>query len=426
MSPIDRPAHQPLRDLRVLIAGVNYWPEPTGIAPYTTAMAEHLARRGARVLMLAGLPHIPDWRVPAEYRRLWQRETINGVRVRRSAHYVPRRHSAIRRALLEASFFASAAPRFARRMTPPDVVIGVVPALSGGAVAALAARRFGAPYGLIFQDLSGQAAAQSGMPGGARVARLTRALEGSLARGAAGVAVITDGFRPYLEALGVEPKRISLLPNWSHLHAPGGERAATRAALSWPPEEQIVLHAGNMGLKQALEHVIEAARQSAATQPDLRFVLMGDGNQRARLESLALGLPNVRFLDAQPAERFPEVLAAADVLLVNERATVAEMSLPSKLTSYFVAGRPVLAAVAPEGTTAREVERSGAGLVVPAEEPAALLAAIARLRNDPALAERLAGAGPGYAARALDAEAALARVERFVLRCAGQSHAAGR
>ncbi len=108
------------------------------------------------------------------------------------------------------------------------------------------------------------------------------------------------------------------------------------------------------------------------------------------------------------------MLAAADVLLVNERSSVVDMSLPSKLTSYFIAGRPVVASVVPRGATAREVTRSGAGLVVPADQPAALLSALDWLRHDPALAASLGAAGPVYAAQHLGADASLARAEAFV------------
>jgi len=188
-----------------------------------------------------------------------------------------------------------------------------------------------------------------------------------------------------------------------------------RAELGWDDDVQIVLHAGNMGLKQGLEHVVAAAHLAAEVQPRTRFILMGDGSQRATLESLAAGCPNIAFMPPRDADRFVDTLAAADVLLVNERRSVVDMSLPSKLTSYFVAGRPVVAAGAAGGATAREVTRAGAGLVVPGEDPQALLAALARLAGDPELGERLGAAGADYARSSLSPEAALAGAEEFVL-----------
>jgi colanic acid biosynthesis glycosyl transferase WcaI len=153
----------------------------------------------------------------------------------------------------------------------------------------------------------------------------------------------------------------------------------------------------------------------------IRFVLLGDGNRRADLQAavLAAGLSNVTFLPPEPDATYPGVLAAADVLLVTERATVMDMALPSKLTSYAVAGRPVIAAVNPDGATAAEVERAGNGLVIRAEDPLALLEAIERLRFDQALVDRLAAAGPVHARVALSSAAALARATAFVDAIAG-------
>jgi hypothetical protein len=131
----------------------------------------------------------------------------------------------------------------------------------------------------------------------------------------------------------------------------------------------VVLHAENMGYKQGLRNLVETARLAAGQRRNIRFVLMGDGNERKSLEALAAGLDNVEFLDPEPGDVFMDVLAAAHVLLINERPSVVNMSLPSKITSYFAAGRPVVAAVSRDGATATELTRSGGALVVPAGDP---------------------------------------------------------
>ena len=119
----------------------------------------------------------------------------------------------------------------------------------------------------------------------------------------------------------------------------------TRARFGWKDGEQVVLHAGNIGLKQGLEQVIEAARIAADRHEFVRFVLSGGGSQAAAIQAAAGGLPNVDFLGFQPDGIHASLLDAADVLLLSERATQIDMSLPSKLTAYFAAGRPVVAAV---------------------------------------------------------------------------------
>lgn len=400
--------------MRILITGINYAPEATGIAPYTAGLAEHLSARGHQVTVVTGLPSYPQWRVHDGYRgRIAGRETLAGVDVRRRWHYVPREQSAGRRALYEASFLATGLSALA--LSRPDAVVGIVPSLGGGLLARLAGARFAAPYGLVFQDLMGPAAAQSGVTGASRAARAIRAAEVFAARRAEAVGVIAEGFRPYVQSLGVAPERIRRVRNWTHVPEPTGDPTDVRARLGIEPGTVVCLHAGNMGYKQGLANVVECARLAGA-DPDLLFVLVGDGSQRPLLEDLAARrrLANLRFLPIQPAEQFPSVLAAADVLLVNQRATVTDMSLPGKLTSYFLAGRPVLAAVSPASETAREVDASGAGLVVRPDDPAALLAAVRALAADPARRRRLGAAGRAYARATLTAGQALAGLEALV------------
>ncbi len=400
---------------RVLIASLNYAPEETGIAPYSTKLAEHLASRGYRVTVLAGMPHYPAWRVSPEYAGQTSLvEARNGVEIRRRSHYVPAKQSAWRRGLYEVTSLRMALD--AMRLPRPDAVLGVVPSLSGGIVARAAAARFRVPYGLIFQDLVGKAAEQSGVSGGGRVSGVVRTAEGWAARGASAVGVISEGFRPYLESMGVDPARIRRLRNWTHTGEATIERAAMRAELGWRDDAVVCLHAGNMGYKQGLENVVEAARLAQRARSPLLFALMGDGNQRNAIARLVAkyALTNVRIVPLQPAETFASVLAAADMLLINQRGSVDDMSLPSKLTSYFASGRPVVAAAAAHSETARELAWSGGGLVVHPDDPAELLEALVRVSNDPGLRAHMAQSAWKWSAERLTEEAALRGYEQML------------
>jgi glycosyltransferase involved in cell wall biosynthesis len=400
---------------RILIASLNYAPEETGIAPYSTKLAEHLASQAYDVTVVTGMPHYPAWSVAREYASVARTaERINGVEVRRRAHYVPATQSALRRARYEATSLMMAAD--ALRGRKPDAVIGVMPSLSGGLVARAAATRFGVPYGLIVQDLMGQAAGQSGIAGAGRAASLIRAAEGFAMRGAATVGVIAEGFRPYVEALGVDAPRVRRIRNWTHVAPAMVGRAEMRERLGWPGDALVCLHAGNMGHKQGLENVIEAARIAAASNMPVVFAFAGDGNQRAMLETLAARhrLPNVRFMPLQPADVFSGMLAAADILLINQRASVRDMSLPSKLTSYYAAGRPVVAAAAADSETAREITASSGGIVAPPDDPHALIETILRVANDRGLAMHLARNARAWAESTLSEPAALRSLEQLV------------
>jgi glycosyltransferase involved in cell wall biosynthesis len=400
--------------MRLVITGISYAPEETGIAPYTTGLAEHLASQGHQVTVVTGVPSYPQWRVYPEYRRpLWVRELRGGVEIRRVRNYVPHRQTTLQRGLYETSFLLGGMAVLG--MPAPDAVVGVVPSLSGGVLARAAARRLGCPYGLIFQDLIGPAASQSGV-GAGRIAGLIGGAEAWIARGAAAVGIIAEGFRPYLESLGVAPHQIHRVRNWLHVDEPTLDHTTVRHRLGLPMDAVVCLHAGNMGYKQGLANVIECAHLAVDAEPRLLFVLMGDGNQRQQLVDLAqrYRLPNLRFLPIQPAELFTSVLAAADMLLVNQRASVTNMSLPGKLTSYFASGRPLVAAVSPQSETARELLETGTGLLVTPDEPELLLEAIRKLAADPDRQDELGSAGSRYARTALSGDQALAGLTALV------------
>jgi colanic acid biosynthesis glycosyl transferase WcaI len=388
--------------LDVCVVGMHYAPEHTGNAPYTTGMVAALHAAGHRVRVVTGFPHYPAWEVTAGYTGLRRHEVIDGVPVTRVRHPVPAVPDARRRIVMDAAFTAHAALVGGPR---PDVVVAVSPVLLT-VLAGLRWRRDSrTALGVVTQDLYSRALAETRMTS-SRMARWGAKLEGALLSRADGIAVVHQQFGPPLADLGVDPARITTIPNWSHIAPPSGERAATRRELGWRDDEVIALHAGNMGVKQGLENVVEAAREADAAGAPVRFVLLGTGNQRARLEGLGAGIERLDFLDPLPDGRFPDALAAADVLVVNEAATVAEMSAPSKLTSYFSAGRPVVAASWPRSAASAELARADAGTRVDPGTPAALLDAILTTAADPAAASGAGARGRAYAESTLGAAAA--------------------
>jgi glycosyltransferase involved in cell wall biosynthesis len=395
---------------RQLLVSTNYAPEHAGIGPYATQIAEHWAADGAEVHVLTGMPHYPAWRLDPAYAGVKRvEEERSGVRVHRRAHAVPARQTAVKRVLFEVSVLRGGRDEPAG-MERPDAVFAQMPSLAGGVLGARLAERHGVPFVPIVQDLMGAAAAQSGIRGGGLAAAAAGSVERYVLRRAALVGVIHESFVAKVAAMGVPEQRIRLVRNWSHVQSPSRPRDEMRARLGWRPGQAVLLHSGNMGLKQGLEVLVEAARLA----PEVRVVLMGDGNQREQLRALAGGLPNLDFMPPAGDEEFADVLAAADVLVVTQRGSVRDMSLPSKLTSYFAAGRPVIAAVAADSGTAQEVANSGAGVVVPPESPGELLAAAAALLSDPARAAALASAGPAYAATHLTREAGLSRIDTLL------------
>lgn len=398
---------------RILVVGINYSPETTGIAPYTTALANSLVTAGYRVRVLTGVPHYPQWEVlDPRYRsgRRWH-EQVGRVPVTRLAHAVPAGANLTGRLRMEAGFGLRAMRETAR--LPSDAIIAVTPSLSGAAAAILAAR--GRPVGVVVQDLTGAGASQSGTTGRAVGAAITLA-ELSMLRRATLVGVITPRFGEVLSEQGVAAERIVELPNFTHVEAVDADQEHARALLGWPPGGTLVVHTGNMGMKQGLESVVVAARMAQESGSDVTFVLVGDGNQRTELERQARGINRLRFVDPVDTGTYPYVLAAADVLLLNEKPGVLEMSMPSKLTSYVSARRPILAAVDRGGITHGVLAEEDAAELIAPGQPEALLATVQRLVADGDRRAELVAAAAAMGARRYDREAAACRYQAFAAR----------
>jgi len=407
--------------MRVALVCLNYPPEPTGIAVYSGGLANGLAERGMDVQVVTGLPHYPQWRVDpghgAGTEQDGERLTVTRVR-----HSVPGDPQLLNRLWMEVTFGCRAVLARWRR---PDVVVLISPALFASLFAAARARLRGQPVLVWVQDIYSLGVSETGR-GGGLAARVLRLAEQLLLRRAAEVVVIHERFKTYLvRELGIDEARISVVRNWSHVES-GGEtdRAAVRARLGWAEDATVVLHAGNMGAKQGLENVVEASQRAAEQDAPLLFVLMGDGNQRAALERGG-GNRCLQFVAPLPREEFLDALRAADVLLVNERAGLTEMAVPSKLTSYFATGLPVVAATDESSVTSQEVALAGAGLRVDADQPEQLVSAALRLRAAPELARELGDRGVAFREANLTENASLtglsAVLDRIVQRTRGSS-----
>ena len=402
------------RKLRITVLGLNYAPEPSGNAPYTASLAEGLAAAGHTVHVLTGFPHYPEWTLKEGYSGWKMKEVINGVSVQRLRHFVPRNPTALSRMHMELSFGARLVTA---RWRNPDVVLVVSPALlsSGLSIMRLRVRRNRPAVAIWVQDLYSRGVVETGT-GGNLLARFASFLESKILCSADGVAAIHERFKHHMvSVLGVPPERVEVIRNWTHLPpTPVSGVSGIRTELGWGPEEVVVLHAGNMGKKQGLENVVDAARIASDQGSPVRFVLMGDGNQRRHLENLSRGIPRISFLDSLPGNEFQLALAAADVLLVNELPGLRDMAVPSKLTSYFNAGVPVIAATDQNSVTASEIENCKGGVRVDPADPGALLETAAALARDPALCAEIASNALRFRRETLSESAAIAHYDEFI------------
>lgn len=368
--------------MRVLILSQYYAPEPV---PKPSELADALVRRGHSVTVLTGLPNYPSGNLYPGFRlRPLARETVDGIPVVRSYEYPYHGTRAIGRMLNYASFMVSAV--LASIAVPRvDVIYVWHPPLSVGVAAALIARlrRIGFVYDV--QDIWPESAVLSGLLRPGSLVTFMSRLERVVYRFADHLLVVTEGARQNLLSKGVPPARVSVGKHWiddALFAAPGGPgREATRQEHGWT-DRFVLLFAGNIGLVQGLDTVIDAAAALPATSNAL-IAIVGDGSDRQRLQdrARALGLGDrVQFLSRRPMGEMPALFDAADALLVHlKKSELSRLVIPTKTLAYLAAGRPIVMAM--EGAAAEVVSAAGAGVSLPSGDPAALAAAVERLRE---------------------------------------------
>jgi colanic acid biosynthesis glycosyl transferase WcaI len=181
----------------------------------------------------------------------------------------------------------------------------------------------------------------------------------------------------------------------------------------------LVLHAGNVGVKQGLEVMLNAAELSR-TRNNIAWLVAGDGAMRETLQERARsrGLGNLWFIPLQPDSIFREMLAAADVCLVTQRKTVGDVVFPSKVLTLLAAGRPVIASLNVSSAVARAIQEAGAGLLAKPEDPGALLTSVLALQSNAEARAAMRSHGRSYARRHWDRERILPLFEAELVRVA--------
>jgi Glycosyltransferase len=397
---------------RILVVGINYAPESISTGKYTAEMCAWLSGRGHSVRVVTAPPYYPAWKVWPDYPRVWfKRHQLNGVDVIRCPLWVPENPSGIKRLLHLASFaLSSTFAVLASVAWRPSHVIVVAPTLANAPSAWLAGRLAGARCHLHIQDFELDAALDMGIIDAGPFKRLAATLERWLLQAFDSVSTISPKMVERLASKGVDEGRRLLFPNWADIDSirPLTEPSPYRKELAIPENAVVALYSGNMGLKQGLELLGEAAER-LRSRHDLFFVFGGQGPGRQHLEAQCGALPNVRFLDLQPSERLNEWLGLADIHLLPQRADVADLVMPSKLTGMLASGRPVLATALPGTGVALAIE--DCGRAVPPGDVDAFVHELECLASHRQLREALGVAGRLRAQTSLAREAVLTRFE---------------
>jgi glycosyltransferase involved in cell wall biosynthesis len=389
--------------MKILYLSQYFPPEMGAPAGRAAELSRLWAEDGHEVTVLTGFPNHPTGIVPPRYRRklrqLVMHENHHGVNVVRTWLLPFPNRKAYERMLNYSSFCISAAAT-GMFLHQPELVIASSPQLLVGLSGWWLARCNGVPFVFEVRDLWPESLAAVGVSSrNSRLHRLLAKIAGFLYRSCDRLVVVTPAFKEYLvEHWRVPAEKISVVENGveTSLFSRLTPNAALRRAIG-AEEKFVASYIGTLGNAHGLETLLEAAALLRERAPEVLFLLVGEGAEKARIVSLAhsRGLTNVRFVGQQPREKIPAYITASDVCLVLlKKSELFKTVLPTKMLEFMSCARPVILGV--DGHARNVMERANAGIFVPPEDSAELADTILRLAADPALRESLGRNGRQY------------------------------
>lgn len=383
------------RPCRMILLTQWFDPEPTfkGLL-----FARELHARGIDVEVVTGFPNYPGGKLYPGYRlRPIQREVTDGISITRLPLYPSHDQNAFGRIMNYASFFFAAAVYLIFAARRADILYAYHPPLTVSLAAAFAKLFRRTPIVMDIQDLWPDTLGATGMMKASGPLRIVGWLCRKVYASAAHIVVLSPGFKKLLIQRGVPEAKISVVYNWAD------ERAINRTFKDRPHvmngEGRFrILFAGNMGLVQELDMILNAAKIVAKENDKIEFCFLGDGLADAGLKQRVKdeGIPNVRFFPKVPMSEVGAYLQAADVLLVSLRPDpLFEITIPSKTQAYMSVGKPLIMAVG--GDAANLVRDAGAGIVTkPGDARDLANAAFELARTTPSEIRKMGIAGQRY------------------------------
>ena len=392
----------------------QYFPPEMG-APQAriSEFARGLADRGWEVSVVTALPNYPTGRVFEAYRgRMSALERMGPVTVRRTWIRPDATGRVSARLACAASFAASGLTACLLHIPKGGVLVAESPPLTLGPVGAIASRLRRRGYVLNVSDLWPSSLIEMGVLRDGWVARWAYAVEAASYRSALLITAQSPAIMENIQARFPE-RRVALLSNGVDTSLFRPELRSDEARRHVGAEGKVlVTYAGLHGLAQGLDAVIEAAH-TLRNEPNLLFLLVGDGPEKASLVERAsrLGLQNVRFMPPTDRRSVARLLASSDIALVTLRRPI-RGAVPSKVYEAMASGVPVVAAT--EGGAAALVAETGAGLTVKPGDSAAIAAALLQLAGDADLRERCGLAGRRAACERYDRRIWLGKLSDYL------------
>lgn len=372
--------------MRIIILTTYFRPDIASTGVIMSKLADEFVAKGNEVTVLTSVPHYDINRVWPEYSgKMICCERSGSMQVYRLCTHVARDKANVAQRILSYGSFSLLS--FMRGTTLPrhDVILVPSPPLSNGVLADLVARLRNVPFVYNVQDVWPDVAVRAGVLKNEKTIQRLKRMEAYVYRRAAGIAVISDGFRSNLLAKGVPVEKISVITNFIDTDFITPQSKLNSFSMKNNIEKKfVVLFAGNMGFSQGLESVLDAAKL-LSEYTDIEFLMVGNGASRDSAQAYLseLELNNVRFLPYRPEGELSAMYGAADVCLIPLRRGFTTESVPCKLFTIMAAGRASIASVDEGSETWNLLRRTGGGICVEPENPFALADAILSYYRDP-------------------------------------------
>jgi len=414
--------------MKALIVSCVYPPEPVVSAQTSAQIAAALASQGNEVTVITNFPNRPAGKIASGYhRRLYQAETpAPNYRIVRCFTTVAPRSGMLSRLAENLSFGITSglAVLFGKR---PDVIYANTWPIFAQGLLSLVAHARRVPLVLSIQDIYPESLiAQQRIKPTSRIARALHWLDRRIVRGCAAVVVISQRFAEvYATSRDVPRDRLHVVPNWIDENSvtPGEKMNDIRRRYGIPEHAFVMAYGGNIGMASGIETVIEACGLLCEDER-IYLLVAGAGSQLAACRDRAARLSNPRIVFHTPwlAGETSEVLAAADALVLPTRGSQSLASVPSKLITYMLAERPVLALALPDSDVEATIREADCGWVIAPDEPMRLAATIREIASlDPLETRRLAADGRAYALQKLTRAANVRRVVEILERTGGRA-----
>lgn len=385
--------------MRILFVS-NYFP-PEVNAP-ATRLHEHAcqwAEDGHEIEVLTSVPNFPEGEVYEGFRNRFSYERRSGIDVTRVPMYVTRNEGMLKRSLSYVSFMLSTIFYSRKIRRRPDLVVATSPQFFAAVGGLIISRFLKVPFVMEVRDLWPESIVAVGAARRGLIIRMLERLEHFLYSQSDHIVVVTNAFKQFIEAKGIDPRKISVLKNGADLQA-FAEPLDAELLDDWRRKlnlegKFVASYIGTIGMAHRADVMLEAAQQ--CSDPDVVFMVVGTGAERQKLEerAAALNLSNFRLVDKQPKHVVRHLLALSDAAVVHLRASVLFHSvIPSKIFEAMAMKLPIILGV--EGETREIIEEAGAGIAITPEDAGALASAVRSLYEDGALCERLGRQGSEY------------------------------